>query len=78
MNSGVAASVPRRRQQRAGQMAFIYVSLGGRASRVRVGGNSSPELGGVQGFVGFPVQRLVGFPSQGLVDLAVQGLVAFV
>ena len=30
-------------------------------SRVRIGGISSPELGGAQGLVGFPAQGLVGF-----------------
>ena len=36
-------------------------------SRVRIGGISSPELGGAQGLVRFPVQGLVGFLCSGLV-----------
>ena len=30
-------------------------------SRIRIGGISSPELGGAQGLVDCPLQRLVGF-----------------
>jgi hypothetical protein len=35
-------------------------------SRVRISGISSPELGGAQELVGFPVQELVGFHKQEL------------
>ena len=35
--------------------------LGAETSRVGIGEISSPELGGAQGFMGFPVQGLVGF-----------------